>query len=118
LNLKRAVEVHRKERKEHKDKGMWLILLGFQLTCRVITRLSAWDKKDSILSGLFALHCNSGNCLQAATKFPGAGLAEDTKIGQLKTGTSFSCLQFSCLSSGSIAAVPQWVNCPFWVSAW
>jgi predicted nucleic acid-binding protein len=34
--LKRAVEVNRKERKEHKDKGMWLISLAFRLTRRVI----------------------------------------------------------------------------------
>jgi hypothetical protein len=33
--LKRAVEVNRRERKEHKDKGMWLIFLGFRLTRRV-----------------------------------------------------------------------------------
>jgi hypothetical protein len=36
MNLKRVVEVNRKERKEHKDKGMWLISLAFRLTRRVI----------------------------------------------------------------------------------
>jgi hypothetical protein len=33
LDLERAVGV---DRKEHKDKGMWLISLGFRLTRRVI----------------------------------------------------------------------------------
>jgi hypothetical protein len=33
---KRAVEVNRKERKEHKDKGMWFIPLGFRFT-RLVT---------------------------------------------------------------------------------
>jgi hypothetical protein len=32
FDLKRVVKVNRKERKEHKDKGMWLISLGFRLT--------------------------------------------------------------------------------------
>jgi hypothetical protein len=54
LILKRAVEVNRKERKEPKDKGMWLISLGFRLTRRVIAWLSAWDEKDSFFSALFA----------------------------------------------------------------
>ena len=36
FNLIRAVEVNRKERKEHKDKGMQLISLEFLLTRRAI----------------------------------------------------------------------------------
>jgi hypothetical protein len=36
MNLKRVVEVNRKERKEHKDKGMWLISLGFRLPRRLL----------------------------------------------------------------------------------
>jgi hypothetical protein len=32
----RAVEVNRRELKEHEGKGMWLISLGFRLTHRVI----------------------------------------------------------------------------------
>jgi hypothetical protein len=52
--LKRAVEVNRKELKEHKDKGMWFIPLGFRLTRRVIAWLSAWVEKNSIFYAFFA----------------------------------------------------------------
>jgi hypothetical protein len=51
---KRAVEVNRKERKEHKDKGMWFIPLGFRLTRRVTAWLSAWVEKNSIFYAFFA----------------------------------------------------------------
>ena len=54
--LKRAVEVNRKERKEHKDKGMWFIPLGFRFTRRVTAWLSAWVEKNSIFYAFFALH--------------------------------------------------------------